>query len=805
MNLASGAKPLRTLRTVSGAARHRACASARGLACAVVAFGCASLPVLAQAPFSGGPALDDVIEKAIAEHKTPGAVLLVGQPGRILYEKAYGERSIEPTREKATVDTIYDAASLTKVIATTSAVMRLFERGQIRLNDRVTEYLPDFQGGKSRITIRNLMTHFSGLRPDLDLKPEWSGYETGIRLALEERSRTAPGEQFVYSDINFILMGEIVRVVSGKPLNEFVEQEVFRPLGMNNTRFLPPAEWRARIAPTERDHGVPLRGVVHDETSRAMGGVAGHAGLFTTAEDLAKFAEMMLNLGEYGGVRIFSPLTVRKFTEPNSPPHQPVLRGLGWDIDSPFSGNRGELFPLGSYGHTGFTGTSIWIDPSTKTYVILMSNSVHPVRGAALTALRSKVATIAAAALGIDAPGSILTTPMETLQSAPARVTARTVETLNGVDVLALDGFSRLKGKRIGLITNQTGLLRDRQRDVDAMLAAGVNVTALFSPEHGLEGKVDDTLTVPHSKDAKTGIGVWSLYSGDNRRPSRAMLQDVDALVFDIQDVGARFYTYSTTMKYAMEAAAQAKLPFIVLDRPNLINGTAVEGPVLDADLLSFIGCSRIPLRHGMTMGELARWYNGEDHVNADLEVVPMKNWRRADWWDATTLPWVDPSPNMRSFNAALLYPGVAMLEFSSNWSVGRGTAAPFEEAGADWLNGTQFAAYLNRRFIPGIRFYPTRFVPESASLKGKTVEGVRFVITDREAFSPIRLGLEIAAGLEELYPGKIDLEKCATLIGSRDVIRALRNGTDPEIIEDQLRTSIDDFKARRKPYLLYE
>jgi uncharacterized protein YbbC (DUF1343 family)/CubicO group peptidase (beta-lactamase class C family) len=785
-----------------GAARHRA--SAR-FAFAVAALGCVWLPVLAQEPFQGGPALDAAIEKAIAAHKTPGAVVLIGQPGRILYEKAYGERSIEPTSEKATVDTIYDAASLTKVIATTSSVMKLFEQGKIRLSDRVTEYLPAFQGGKSDITIRNLMTHFSGLRPDLDIKPEWSGYETGIRLALDEKSRTAPGAQFVYSDINFILLGEIVRVVSGKPLNEFAEQEIFAPLGMHDTRFLPPADWRARIAPTERDHGVPLRGVVHDETSRAMGGVAGHAGLFTTAEDLAKFAEMMLNLGEYKGVRIFSPLTVRKFTSPNSPRHQPILRGLGWDIDSPFSGNRGELFPLGSYGHTGFTGTSIWIDPSTKTYVILMANSVHPVRGAALTGLRARVATIAAAAVGIDAPGSILSTPMETEQSAPARVTARTVETLNGVDVLALDGFSKLKGKRIGLITNQTGLLRDHRRNVDAMLAAGVEVTTLFSPEHGIEGKVDDTLTVANTKDARTGIPIWSLYSGANRKPSKAMLENVDMLVFDIQDVGARFYTWASTMKYAMQAAAEAKLPFLVLDRPNPINGVAVEGPILDQDLISFVGCSRIPLRHGMTLGELARYLNVEDHVDANLDVIPMKNWRRDDWWDATSLTWVDPSPNMRNFTAALLYTGVAMLEFSPDWSVGRGTVAPFEQAGAQWVKGAELATYLNRQFIPGVRFYPTIFVPDSGALKGKTMEGVRFVIIDREAFSPIRLGLEIAAALQALYPGKINLEKCATLIGSHEVIRALRNGDDPEEILDRLRAPLEEFKARRKPYLLYE
>jgi uncharacterized protein YbbC (DUF1343 family)/CubicO group peptidase (beta-lactamase class C family) len=802
MNFGSAAAPFQPH---AGVARHRVHVGLRKTAVMVAVLSCACLAARAEASFAGGPDLDEAIGKAIAAHKTPGAVLLIGQPGRILYEKAYGERSIEPAHETMTVDTVFDAASLTKVIATTSSVMKLFEQGKIRLSDRVTEYLPAFQGGKSDITIRHLLTHFSGLRPDLDLKPEWSGYETGIRKALDEKSHTAPGVGFVYSDINFILLGEIVRVVSGRPLNEFAEQEIFAPLGMHDTRFLPPAAWRGRIAPTERDHGVPLRGMVHDETSRYMGGVAGHAGLFTTAEDLAKFAEMMLNLGEYKGVRIFSPLTVRKFTSPNSPPHQAILRGLGWDIDSPFSGNRGELFPLGSYGHTGFTGTSIWIDPSTRTYVILLCNSVHPVRGTAVTALRSKVATITAAALGVDVPGSILATPVETGQAAPARVTARTVETLNGVDVLALDGFAKLKGKRVGLITNQTGLLRDHRRNVDAMLAAGVKVTTLFSPEHGIEGKVDDALTVAHSKDARTGIPIWSLYSGKNRRPSKAMLENVDILVFDIQDVGARFYTWASTMKYAMEAAASVKLPFLVLDRPNPINGVAVEGPIIDKDLISFVGCSQIPLRHGMTLGELARWFNAEDHVNATLEVIPMKNWRRGDWWDSTSLTWVDPSPNMRNFTAALLYTGVAMLEFSPNWSVGRGTVAPFEQAGADWVKGSELATYLNREFIPGVRFYPTSFVPESAALKNKTVEGVRFVITDREAFSPIRLGIEIAAALEKLYPGKINLEKSAPLLGSREVIRALHNGDDPDTILERLRAPLEEFRAKRAPYLLYE
>ena len=317
-----------------------------------------------------------------------------------------------------------------------------------------------------------------------------------------------------------------------------------------------------------------------------MGGVAGHAGLFSTADDLARFAEMMLQHGELDGVRLFSPLTVEKFTTPETPPDQPILRGLGWDIDSPFSSNRGELFPLGSYGHTGFTGTSMWIDPVTDSYVILLTNSVHPFRRPPITALRGKVATIAAAALGVAAPGVSLTGYNETLSGAGIhREVARTAQVRTGLDVLAAQNFAPFRGKRIGLITNHTGLDRNGNRNIDLMQTAGVNLVALFSPEHGFAG-VEDRPDLADSVDPATGIKIFSLY-GKTLRPTPEMLRGVDALVFDIQDIGARFYTYTTTMAYAMEAAAKAKIPYYVLDRPNPITGVHVEGPVLDRDKLS--------------------------------------------------------------------------------------------------------------------------------------------------------------------------------------------------------------------------
>ncbi len=332
-------------------------------------------------------ALDAILEQAVREDQVPGAVLVVGHRGAILHRKAYGFRALVPRREAMTIDTIFDAASLTKVIATTPAVMRLFERGKLRLNDRVIQYLPEFQGGKSDITVRDLLTHFSGFPPDLDLEPAWSGYDTGIRMALAAKPIAPPGANFLYSDIDFILLGEIVRRLAETSLPEFVRGEVFAPLGMHESMFQPPQRLRARIAPTENVNGEILRGVVHDRTARYMGGVAGHAGLFTTAADLSRFSAMMLGGGELDGVRVFSALTVTKFSTAQSPPDQPVLRGLGWDIDSPLSGNRGELFPIGSYGHTGFTGTSVWIDPVSSTYVILLANSVHPHIRPAITSL----------------------------------------------------------------------------------------------------------------------------------------------------------------------------------------------------------------------------------------------------------------------------------------------------------------------------------------------------------------------------------------------------------------------------------
>jgi uncharacterized protein YbbC (DUF1343 family) len=336
------------------------------------------------------------------------------------------------------------------------------------------------------------------------------------------------------------------------------------------------------------------------------------------------------------------------------------------------------------------------------------------------------------------------------------------------------------------------------------MLAAGIQVTALFSPEHGIAGKEDND-KIQNSLDPKTGIPVYSLYQAGRRRVTGEMLKDVDVLVFDIQDVGARFYTYSCTMRYGLEEAAKNHRELYVLDRPNPITGTHVEGPILDANLESFVGCFDMPVRHGMTFGELAQMMNGEEKLGAKLTVIPVRGWQRGDWFDSTGLIWVDPSPNMRSLNAATLYPGLAMLEAARNYSVGRGTDAPFEQIGADWIQGAELAKFLNSRFIPGVRVYPCRFTPNASNYNGKNVEGVRFVITDREAFDSTRLGMEIALALHRLYPGRIDFEANRFLIGNRKAIEALKSGRDPRNAIVDIEADVRSFAARRAVYLLYQ
>ena len=756
-------------------------------------------------------AVDQLIEDAMKARQAPGAVVLVGRGDKILFEKAYGFRATVPAEELMTLDTVFDLASLTKVVATTTAVMTLIEQGRLRLNDPVALHVPGFERhGKGGITIRHLMTHVSGLRPDVDLGDAWNGYDAAIELAKDEVPTGAPGEQFVYSDINYFLLGDIVTRITGQSLDAYTRRAVFEPLGMRDTGFNPAAALLPRIAPTERcapadawpckrPEAAPLRGVVHDPTARRMGGIAGHAGLFSTARDLSRFARALIDGGQLGGARILSAATVARMVVPQALPANAGTRGLGWDIDTSFSGNRGDLFPIGSYGHTGFTGTSLWIDPSSKSYVIFLSSRLHPDGTGDVTALRGRVATVAAAALSLP-EGSPRMVPRE---GSPPRVPSMgsTGPVLAGIDVLAREGFARLKGKKVGLVTNHTGRSKDGKTTIDLLhTAPGVQLVALFSPEHGIRGILDSD--VPASRDENTGLPIHSLY-GETRIPTAAMLQGLDTIVIDLQDVGARFYTYLATMGHVMEEAAKRKIGVVVLDRPNPINGWQIEGPNQDdATVGEFIAYFPMPVRYGMTMGELARLFNAEKKIGADLTVVPAENWRRDFWYDETGLAWINPSPNMRNLNQATLYPGIGAIEYS-NVSVGRGTDQPFEQLGAPWIDGPRLAATLNARRLPGIRFYPVAFTPGSSKYAGQECKGVFMVITNRAALAPVRVGLEVAGALATLFGDRYQLENTHRLL-ARESLERVTRGEDPAVVAATWGGAEARWRRLRAKYLLY-
>ena len=845
--------------------------------------------------------IEQLVLADVAAKKLPGAVVVVGHRGKIVYRKAFGNRSLVPTVEKMTVDTIFDVASLTKPVATATSIMILVEQGKLRLNDTIGKFIPEIDDPEAKkVTIQQLLTHTSGYRPDFDLGEKWTGREGMLAALKKEKLRAAPGTRFVYSDIGFIVLGEIVWRITSRPLHEFVEKNVRQALALPASGFTTDPDGYRRegihtlflianrnlIAPTESISGQAnylgssyegnpadgeriLRGQVHDPTAFRMGGVAGHAGLFSTADDLARYCQMLLNGGvapaigvsttrvsgrasadppaNAGGTdksrttnprsanqnpkstRILSSQTVAKMTAPYVVSEDGATRGLGWDMNTSFSSNRGELFPLGSFGHTGFTGTSIWIDPTSQTFVVFMSNRVHPDGKGDVTPLRARVATVVASA--------IEDTPIKEWKEAEARYNAsvaaqipafkervqRSVvgsqpianrqsqiantpvaNTLNGIDILERTNFKDLEGKRIGLVTNHTGRNFAGKPTIDVLFEAkNVKLVSLFAPEHGIRGELD-TEKIDDTKDEKTGLPVYSLYKDGMRRPKQEHLKDLDAIVYDIQDIGARFYTYTATLKNVMEEAAKAKIPVYVLDRPNPINGVAVEGSLAEEDKLAFIAAHTVPVRYGLTIGELGQLMNAERKIGADVRVIKMENWNRSMWFDETGQTWINPSPNMRSLAQATLYPGIGLLEVT-NVSVGRGTDTPFEVLGAPWIDGQKLAKYLNERNLKGVRFVPVRFKPKASVFKDQDLGGVNIIVTDRDSFESVQTGIEVATALRKLYPNDWEVDRYGRLLVNGEFLDMVKRGETPEMIHREWRKQVSEFEKRRAPYLLYK
>jgi SSS family transporter len=930
---------------------------------AAVLLAVAGLSAGAQTPdFAATSAL---VNDGIAAKKLPGAVLQVGHNGKVLLTHAYGLRKYagEPgldgkpsDAEPMTVDTIFDMASLTKCLATATAIMQLYEEGKLQFDDPVAKYLPEFAAnGKESVTIRMLLTHYSGLPEDVSLKDPWGlaapDRAEGIKRAMNATLYGPPGLTFKYSDINFITLGALVEKLSGETEDVYVADHIFKPLGMTQTGYRPydktcgpVTRYGANIAPGPKPFGrigvvcLPhtwspynldpltaptahddeskldpalnpdwdhlLRGTVHDPTTRRMGGVAGHAGVFSTAHDVGLYAQALLdkllhNTGPFplkqSTLKLMTtpeqPATAQGgatiFTEDGQPTKGIATRGFGWDINTAFSRPRGAIFPIGSFGHTGFTGTTLWMDPQSDTYVVLLANAIHPRGATPISALRGQVATAVAQALGIGAQGAPSSSNLpaapvpvanlsKNFRSEDFRPTPReippgpcapktivysagpnpprpTALTWTGIDVVERSHFTQLREAatrhqdrlNLGILTNVAGTDSQCRRTIDIIAHEAtrdipqLHLTTLFAAEHGLSAKQESTAIKAEFDDA-TRLPIISLYGPkpSDRRPTHEQLKDLDAVLIDFQDVGNRFWTFDTAMGYFLEASAAEMrdyhhdLEIIVLDHPNPTSGTdfAVQGPISDTGRQSYVDYTPLPARHGMTIGELARYYNAEatptakatdifaagakpvappaaKGIGAHLTVVPVQNWTRDLYLDQTGIAWNNPSPNLRSVTAATLYPGIGLFE-TSNLSVGRGTATPFEHFGAPYLKPADVLACLTPRTIPGIAFSATTLTiaetPDHYPYHGQTIPGIKLTITDRSVLDTPELGMEIITCVHKLYPAEFNMARTINIIANAETMAALQRGDDPRTIAAAWKPALDAFRLKRAPYLLY-
>jgi uncharacterized protein YbbC (DUF1343 family)/CubicO group peptidase (beta-lactamase class C family) len=735
--------------------------------------------------------IPELVEQGIQEGKMPGCVVCFGRQGKIAYLQAFGHKQVQPEVAEMTVDTVFDMASITKPVATGTAIMKLIEEGRIRLGSKVIDFFPEFgSNGKDAITVKDLLIHQSGLIPDNPLSDYMNGPEVAWQRICELPLVAPVGTTFKYSDVNFIVLAKLVEQISGMDVHVFTKQHVFEPLGMAETGFVPQQPLRDRSAPTEQRDGQWIQGQVHDPRAFRLEGIAGHAGLFSTATDLAIYASMMLGKGTLQiegqpSVQILSPATVDLMTREF--PVSSGQRGLSWDRRTGYSSNRGDLLSDQAFGHGGFTGTVLWIDPGRDLFFIFLSNRLHPDGKGLVNPLAGQIANMIASSLGSpDQPPAL-----------------RRAQVLTGFDVLQQDNFRQLSGQRLGLITNHTGRSLEGGSIVSLLNGCPeIDLEVLFSPEHGFEGKLD-IAKIDDARDESTGLKIYSLY-GQTRRPTAEMCQSIDTFVFDIQDIGARFYTYISTMGEAMIAASEFGKRFVVLDRPNPIGGIAVAGPMLDPGSESFVAFHHLPVRHGMTIGEIARMLKAELELAVDLEVIPCQGWTRSDLYDATGLTWINPSPNMRSLNQALLYPGVGLLE-TTNVSVGRGTDTPFEIIGAPWMDGRQLAQCLNAIQLTGVSFVPVEFTPDSSKFQGQNCRGVQILITDRSLLEPLHVGFALAGTLRRLYPDDWETKNLNRLLGNKDCFQAIVDGKSLEEVLDLARNGVSEFLRRRQAFLIYQ
>jgi len=726
-------------------------------------------------------AIDGVVQRAIARGELPGCVVTVGTRQGERYTRAYGQRT---DGETMTVDTLFDLASLTKPLATASSIAVLAERNSIAIDAPVARYLSELRvPDKNLITLKQLLLHTSGL-PRVGPLSQVEGGAASARSRIAAMPlRSAPGRVFEYSDLGYLLLGEVVAQATGTTLDAFASKVLFTPLGMRDTHFFVAPSDLPRTAPTELRNEQVIRGVVDDPRAFRLGGVAGHAGLFSTAADVGRFARMLLNDGELSGVRVLQAQSVRSMTLPR--PAGSAVRTLGFDVHSPYDHGRGLLFSDSALGHGGYTGTSLWIDRERDVYVVLLSNRVHVGARGTIHPLASSVADLTVRVLD---------------ESLAREQTSQPTALRTGIDVLHDEAYARLRGRKVALLTHAAARDATGVGTLERFAAAPqITLVSVLTPEHGLSGQHEGKVR----SERYRGLPVHSLF-GKTRKPTAAMLQGVDTIAIDLVDVGTRFYTYMATVLATLEAAGELGLTVFVLDRPNPIDGVHVEGPISEPAFASFVNYHPLPLRHGMTAGELARLLVDARRLETKLEVVPVEGWTRSRDSAALGLPFRAPSPNLGSAEQALLYPAVGLIE-GTNLSVGRGTPRAFRVVGAPFIDGPTLARALAAESLAGVRVVPTQFRPTVGPYAGKNVPGIELTITDRDTFSAARTGLTLIRALRSLYPSQWDTARLGLMVAHKSTLDQLMRGESPTRIEASWADDLLRFRALRSRYTIYE
>ena len=724
-------------------------------------------------------ALKIALGEAVASSKSPGAVACVGNRTTILFHEAVGLRQRIPETLAASKDTIYDLASLTKVVATTTAVLLLKQEGALDLDRPVSNYLPIPAFG--RFTVRHCLTHTTGLIAGRPYYKECSSLNEMLqRYASEELSWT-PGEGRHYSDVGFMILCRVVELVAQDSLDAFCAKRIFKPLGMLRTAFNPPKEWAGACAATERCawRGKVIVGVVHDENAYAVGGVSGHAGLFSTAEDLARFCQALL------GGDLLSGKTLAEMTKLGQVFFYP-WQGLGWKLDPWQRGSEGFLPSRAAFGHTGWTGTSLWLDRDRGFFAVLLSNTCHPSRENRDTETLRRVFHQAVAR-----------------ELYPGRSNTHT-----GLDRLAWNGFEAIRGKRLAVLTNRAAVDELGRPALDVMaFDHSASVRRIYSPEHGFHLQAEAGQTV---SSEKTSIPITSLY-GDRKAPSPEELADIDLFVVDLPDVGARYYTYMATMRDALMACAKTNKAVLVLDRPNPIGGAVLEGPIAE-QYSSSVCWGPIPIRHGMTIGEVATYFKKTlpSLAQLNLTVSTLDGWPRDYLFSQCSLPWVAPSPNMPTPETALLYVGFCLFE-GTNLNEGRGTDTPFQIIGAPWLDAAAIAAMIASEERPGCVIEATAYTPRA--LPGKAsdpayrdehCQGIRIAIQEPAAVRAFTTAIALLRAVAKRHPREFAWkETFDTLAGTPELRRWIEHGDPALEIVSRYGTSLQAFDKMRPS--LYE